>query len=122
MGRLRAEFLERVEVFGSRMIDLAVAIRRKVPSQRIVDQMIGSGTSVGSNVFEADEAMSMADFIKCVGISVKEVNESRYWIRMTARKGWVASKRLGSLEAECLELKRFMGAMIANGKRGRAKK
>lgn len=78
--------------------------------------MIGSGTSVGANVFEADEAMTKADFVKCLCIACKEINETRFWLRFVARRGWVKADRLTSLESECNELKKVFGTMIARTK------
>jgi four helix bundle protein len=86
--------------------------------------MVGCFTSVGANVFEADEAMSRKDFCKSLAISVKELNESRYWIRRAAANGWTKPQRLAPLEAEAIELKRVLGAMVlrtarTTGKDGR---
>lgn len=76
---------------------------------------------MGANVFEADEAMSRADFCKCLGIAVKELNEVRFWIRLVARHGWVKAERLGDLEGECLQLKKVLGSMVARSKRANRK-
>ena len=116
MARLKSEFLERVEVFCCRVIDVALAVRSKCPSPRVIDQLIGSGTSVGANLFEADEAMSRPDFVKCTCIAVKELNETRFWLRIIGRKGWIKAARLDSLQEECTQLKRILGAMIAKTK------
>ena len=78
MGRLKPEFLGRIESFGDRVLDVANALARKRVSHRILDQLTGCGTSVGANVFEAHEAMSRPDFCKCLAQSVKELSESRY--------------------------------------------
>lgn len=74
MPQLRSEFLERVEGFCDRVVDMAEALAEKRHPRRIVDQMVASGTSVGANVCEADEAMTKADFVKCLCITVKELN------------------------------------------------
>lgn len=105
MARLQPELLMRVEAFADRMLDLASALAKAKVHARVIGQLVGCGTAVGANVFEADEAMSRADFCKCLAIAVKELNEARFWIRLVARQGWVASRRLTGLEAECVELK-----------------
>lgn len=112
MARLKAELLERVERLADRCLDVAghVAAKRRFP--RLIEQMTASGTSIGANVFEADEAMSTKDFCKCLRIAVKELNEARYWLRLFTRRGWVAAKRIGPLETELVEVRKVLGAMI----------
>lgn len=83
-----------------------------------MDQMFGAMTSVAANAFEADEAMSRSDIVKCLSISVKELNETRFWLRFVAKRDWITASRLEPLETECVELKRVLGAMIARTKRG----
>ncbi|MGD9688849.1 MAG: hypothetical protein AB7K52_02175 [Phycisphaerales bacterium] len=57
MGRLRSEFIERIESFGHRVVDVADALGAEGHSPRIVRQVMGSGTSAGANFAEADEAL-----------------------------------------------------------------
>ncbi len=112
MPRLSAALIPRVETFCDRMLAVAEVLTKQKRSSRILDQIIGAGTSVGANLFEADQAMSRADFCKCLGTATKEANECRFWVRLVARQGWIDSKRLGPLEAECIELQKILNAMI----------
>jgi four helix bundle protein len=113
MGRLKEELLERIELFADRVLDVAQTLERAGCWPRVLDQLVGSGTSVGANVFEADEALSRPDFVKCIGIAVKELNETRYWLRLIARRGWIAPDRLSPLQTELAELKKILGAIIS---------
>lgn len=117
MGRLSEEFLERVESFCERTVGVAEELAKRKVSLRIVDQVMASGTSVGANVFEADEAMSSADFVKCLAIATKELNEFRFWLRLSGRRGWISPDRLKPLAAEAEELKKIFGSMIARSRR-----
>ncbi|MBX3377808.1 MAG: four helix bundle protein [Phycisphaeraceae bacterium] len=117
MGRLNPAFLERVESFSDRMVGVAETLAGQRSLSRVVDQMIGCGTSVGANVFEADEALSRADFAKTLGIAIKEVSETRFWLRLAARRKWVKPERLASLQKEATELKLILGAMISRTRR-----
>lgn len=116
MSRLREELLERVVDFGDRGLQLADALNRKAP-RRNIDQIAACFTSVGANVYEAHEAMSERDFCKALGISIKEASESRYWLRIVARREWVPRQRLDPLETECVELIKILGAIIFKTKR-----
>jgi len=45
-------------------------------------QLLKSGTSIGANVREAEFAQSRADFISKMSISLKEANETDYWLEL----------------------------------------
>ncbi|MFN9133349.1 MAG: four helix bundle protein [Phycisphaerales bacterium] len=114
MARLSDEFLTWVEHACDRVVAVAEALDEAGVPRRISDQVLASGASIGANAFEADEAMSRKDFVKCLCIAVKECNETRFWLRLIGRHQWIRACRLGELESEVVEIKNVMGAMIAN--------
>ncbi|WP_075352600.1 four helix bundle protein [Algoriphagus marinus] len=52
---------------------------------RLADQLVGSGTSIGANIEEAQVAHSKLDFIAKLTIANKEARESKYWITLLDR-------------------------------------
>lgn len=46
----------------------------------IANQLMKSGTSIGANVHEAQNAESKADFIHKFKIAAKEIEETKYWL------------------------------------------
>ena len=46
----------------------------------VANQILKSGTSIGSNVREAQNAESKADFIHKMKIAAKEADETEYWL------------------------------------------
>lgn len=46
----------------------------------IARQVIRSGTSIGANVKEAQNAESKADFVHKMKIALKEADETEYWL------------------------------------------
>lgn len=112
MGRLPQKRLERVESFCDRVLTVSTAIERQGRSIRIIDQLIGSGTSVGANLFEADECVTRPEFRRCLAIALRELNETRFWLRLIARQSWLKPSQLRPLEQECAELKKILGAMV----------
>lgn len=116
-GRLRPEFVERVEVFSDRCVAVAEQLAEDRRFPRLVEQIAASGSSVGANVAEADEAMSVADFRKCLGISMKELVETRFRLRLAIRRGWLTEKRLESLLAELQEIKLVIGSILTKTKK-----
>src|SRR5262245_60194747 len=97
MGRLHAQTLEQAEGLADRVPDVAETIERQRRLRRVVDQVTGSGTSVGANLYEADQALTAKDFMKTLGIVVKELSETKFWLRLIGRRGWVKSTRLALL-------------------------
>jgi len=61
----------------------------------IAKQLLGSATSIGANVFEAQNAESKADFIHKMKIAAKESSETLYWLILCERsEGYQFDKKL----------------------------
>ena len=73
---------ERTTRFGEQIIFFA----RKIPwgpvNNRLIDQVVGAGTSVGANYCEADDGVSRADFKHRISICRKEARETKFFLRM----------------------------------------
>jgi four helix bundle protein len=76
---------ERTARFGEAVIDFAKKIPVGPLTERIINQLVGSGTSVGANYDEADDAVSKKEFLKCIGTCKKEARETKHFLRMAAR-------------------------------------
>lgn len=57
---------------------------------RLADQFVGSSTSIGANIEEAQAAHSKMDFISKMVIASKESRECRYWINLLDRDDLMA--------------------------------
>ena len=77
-------FRSRTAKFGEAVIRFLKLVPLGARTNRLVDQPTGSGTSVGANYVEADDAVSKKDFIKIIGTCRKEARESKFFIRMIA--------------------------------------
>ena len=75
---------ERTFLFGVRVIKLVGKLPRTVAGIEVGRQLIRAGTSVGSNMEEADGTVSKRDFVNQVKAARKEARESRYWLAMIA--------------------------------------
>lgn len=51
----------------------------------VANQLLKSGTSVGANIHEAQNAESRADFIHKIKIAAKELEETKYWLLLCER-------------------------------------
>jgi four helix bundle protein len=113
MGRLSAELCERTGSFSDRMLDVVLALEKRRIYARVIDQMVGCGTSVGANSAEADQAMSSRDFCKALGTVLKELSECRFWLRTCVRREWITASQVQNLIADSSELSRIFGRMVS---------
>ena len=76
---------ERTAVFGEKVIDFAKAVPRNEVTKPLISQIVRSGTSVGANYGEADDAISSKDFRNKLATCKKEARETKHWCRMIVR-------------------------------------
>ena len=73
--------VSKVVDFGSQILDLSQKMEDK-HQYVIARQICKSGTSIGANVREAQNAESKADFIHKMKVAVKEADETDYWLTL----------------------------------------
>jgi four helix bundle protein len=102
---------ERTARFGESIIRFAKKIPRHAVNNRLIEQLVGAGTSVGANYCEADDAVSGKEFKQKIGTCRKESKESMFFLRMvaTAEEGLAAEAR--ALWREAKELNLIFGAI-----------
>ena len=73
---------ERTAKFGEDIINFCRSIEDDTITKPIKNQLIRSGTSIGANYCEANNASSRKDFRNKIFICKKEAQESQHWLRM----------------------------------------
>ncbi len=111
-GRLLPSLLDRTEEFADRCFAVAEELDADGRYRRFIEQLAACSSSVGANVAEADEAMSDKDFRKCLCIAVKELAETRFFLRVACRRGWITVFRMMPLLAELHEIKSILGSIL----------
>ena len=118
MKKPKGKIKKRTFDFGLRIIKLCQFLEgRSWVNSTLGRQLLRCGTSIGSNVEEAQAAESRADFISKNNISLKEARETHYRLRLLAAAEVVAQSRLQPILDEALELKRILGAIVVSAKR-----
>jgi len=82
----------------------------------ILKQILRSGTSIGANITEAQNAPSTKDFINKLNISLKEARESEYWLNLFKASDIINEKSFKSLQQDCKELIKLLIAIIKTAK------
>ena len=83
---------ERAFEFASRILKLCTRLYdRGAVGRHLATELIKSGTSIGANAEEGQEAQTKADFIAKLSISRKEARESSYWLRLAVKNDLVTA-------------------------------
>ena len=75
-------------------------------------QLLRSGTSIGANITEAQDAQSKADFLSKLNISLKETGETLYWLRLLHATDYLTEKEFEAVYVDCEEIKKILVASI----------
>ena len=108
--------------FSVRIVNLYKYLRDEKGETVMSKQVLRSGTSIGANISEALAAESKEDFIHKIHISFKEGNETKYWLLLLHRTGYLSEKEFTSLVKDSQELRRLMGAIIRTAKKNKDNK
>ncbi len=108
---------ERTAKFGEEIIKFTKSISETSINKSIKSQITRSGTSVGANYCEADNAESKKDFKHKIGICKKESRETMHWLRMTAIAIPEQKDEARMLWKEAKELNLIFNAIIHSANR-----
>jgi four helix bundle protein len=95
---------ERTKQFGLRVVRMFSRLPKTTEAQVLGKQILRSGTSVGANYREAYRARTRPEFIAKCGDSLRELEETSYWIELLLEAGIVSPEKLAALRQECDEL------------------
>jgi len=90
--------------FALRVIGLSKFLREQKQDYVLSKQILRSGTAIGALVRESEFAQSQADFINKLSVSLKEANETDYWLNLLKDSGYIDEKSFLSMEDDCGEL------------------
>lgn len=103
---------ERLIDFAVRIIRVCEVLSNRPAGRHIRGQLLRCGTSPAPNYGEARGAESGKDFVHKLKIVLKELNESRVWVKIVIRAELLPGKQLESLLDECDQLCRIVSASI----------
>ena len=98
-------------VIETKCFDFAVKIVRTTRELRkqgvelaLLNQLLKSGTSIGANVSEAQDAQSRDDFISKMSIALKEARETKYWLRILKEVESFSNESIAELLEEIIRM------------------
>ncbi len=111
--------VEKSEEFALRIVRLYQYLTIEKREIVMSKQLFRSGTSIGANIAEAVCAESNDDFIHKLAIAQKEASESKYWIRLLYKSGYLDESQYKSIGADCQSLLNIISAIIIKCKKAR---
>jgi four helix bundle protein len=109
---------ERLFEFAVRVIEFLKTIPYSPEAKTFRSQLSKSACSCGANYEEAQSGSSRADFTNKVRISLREMRESNYWLRIIKRTiPEIDQAEIISLIKESEELKKILGSIVQKSRR-----
>ena len=102
--------------FAIRIVNLCRHLRDTKKEYTLSKQLLRSGTSIGENIAEAEQAQSKADFISKMNIALKEAVETNYWLRLLQATDYLSDKEFSSIYSDCKELEKMLTAIVKTAK------
>ena len=90
----RKDIIKRTYKFALRILYIVSKLPKNVLTYRIIDQLMGCGTAIGSNTEEASAGFSKSDFTYKMSIASKEARETNYFLRLLRDSGLVKENSL----------------------------
>lgn len=103
-------------LFAVRIVNLAKHLNTSKKENILSKQLLRSGTSIGANIAEAEQAQSRADFISKMSIALKEAAETNYWLRLLQATDYLSEAEFSSIHSDCRELEKMLTAIIKTAK------
>ena len=108
--------LDKTLHFSVRILSLDRYLKKEKREFVISKQIVRCGTSIGANAHEAIYAVSKADFISKLQISLKECAETEYWLRLLILSDYLPEREGSSLLADCGAIKGILTATLKSSK------
>lgn len=103
-------------LFAIRVVKLYKYLAEEKREFVLSKQMLRSGTAIGALIRESEHAESKADFIHKLSISLKEANETEYWLMLLKETDYISQKEFDSINSNIIELLKLLISIIKTSK------
>lgn len=114
--RKKPNIQERTLEFAVSIVNFSQLIKKDSVGLVLTKQIVRSGTSIGSNTQEANDASTKKEFIQKLLIALREARETEYWLSVIIKSGIVEVKSVQPLSRELNELIAILVTIIKNAK------
>lgn len=113
---MKSVLKEKSYLFAIRMVRLSQFLQNEKKEYIMSKQVLRSGTAVGALIREAEFGQSRADFICKMSISLKEANETEYWLFLLKDTDYIDLKLHESLATDCKEIIAMLVSTVKTAK------
>ena len=113
---------EKSKSFAVRIIRLYKHLTETKKEFVMSKQVLRSGTSIGANIAEAQNAISKGDFLAKMYLAFKECNETIYWLELLTETEYLTQKEYDSVNADAVELKKILSSITKTARENIASK
>lgn len=103
--------------FAIKVVKVCQYLNNSKKEYVISKQLLRSGTSVGALIREAEFGQSKKDFISKMSISLKEANETDYWISILKDTNYISIEEYKMLKNDIEEILRMLVSSIKTAKK-----
>ena len=108
--------LEKCAAFSIRIVNLYQYLTKRKFEYVMAEQIKRSGTSIGADISESQNAQSRADFIHKMNIALKEADETVYWLTLLRNTKYLTEKEYVSMKNDAEELVKLLKAIVKTSK------
>ena len=102
--------------FAVRIVKLCKYLQTNQKEYLLTKQLLRSGTSIGANVSESQQAQSRPDFISKLNIALKEAAETEYWLKLLHETEYLSNEQFASIMSDCDEVKSLLVSIVKSTK------
>jgi len=110
------ELSERLWRFAARIGKVVDVLPDTRLGRHVAGQLVRCGTATAPNYDESCAAESRRDFVHKLGVALKELKETRGWLRFIVITELLRTKRITPLHDESQELIKILGKSISTAK------
>ena len=110
---LPEELSDRLWAFAARIGKVVDALPETRLGRPVANQLVRSGTAAAPNYDEGRVGESRADFVHQVHVALKELVETRGWLKFIIIARLLPARRVKALFEECEQLGRILGKSVS---------
>jgi len=107
---------EKSYAFAIRTVKCSEHLQNEKKEYIMSKQLLRAGTAVGALIAESKYAQSKLDFINKLSVSIKEANETKYWLRLLKDCGYLQEALAKSLIDDIDSIIKMLSSSIKTSK------
>ena len=107
---------EKSFAFALKIVRQCESLQKEKKEFVLSKQLLRSGTAIGALLAEGKYAQSRVDFISKLSISLKEANETKYWLRLLQKAGYLQEKTAQNLLSDIESIIRMLASSVKTSK------